>query len=95
MQYVCLAAMVALIAVLYYYGKRAEVAAQAELTRLRSKEHYGRMCVVVDKGRELRCRVREYNVKPGVSRLWCVDPISHPNGWTLSFDWPNDRIEWL
>jgi len=95
MQLLCLGLLVALIAFLYYYGRRAEEKAAKELARLRSKENYGRCCLVVDKGRELRCRVREYNVSPGMSRLWCVDPISHPNGWTLSFDWPNEKIEWL
>jgi hypothetical protein len=70
----------------------------AELARLKSLPNFYRLCRVVDDtGRELICRVREWNIRPeyALSELWCIDPISHPNGWTKSFVWANEDIEFL
>lgn len=82
--------------VLRWHGiKYAKEAAQ-ELERLHSGENYYRLCRIVDgNGRELICRVREWEMRPGLTELWCIDPVSHPNGWTKSFTWPSDGIEFL
>lgn len=88
--------MVAIYLVLRWHGIKYAKGAAEELERLQSGENYYRLCRVVDdRGRELRCRVREWEVRPGLSELWCIDPISHPNGWTESFIWPSDGIEFL
>jgi hypothetical protein len=94
--WITLAAVVLFLGVLYWQGSKAMERDRQELERLKSLPHYNRLCLVVDdKGRELTCRVREWDVRPGHSALWCIDPISHPNGWTQSFLWPNKDIEFL
>ncbi len=91
-----LVALAFILGALHIFGARAQKAGDKELARLKSLPNYNRFCLVVDKkGRELRCRVREWNIQPGKSRLWCIDPMAHPNGWTGSFVWPNDEIEFL
>ncbi|QBZ72409.1 hypothetical protein SEA_CIRCINUS_154 [Streptomyces phage Circinus] len=96
MFWLSLAGLALIILLLGYFGRKSSEKQEQELARLRSLPNFNRFCVVVDKrGRELRCRVREWNIKPGYSRLWCIDPIQHPNGWTQSFVWPNEDIEFL
>ncbi|QIN94123.1 hypothetical protein PP459_gp110 [Streptomyces phage Wakanda] len=91
-----IAAIVALLVVLYVAGIITDKNAEKELARLKSLPNYYRLCRVVDNGgRELRCRVREWNIRPDKSELWCIDPVPHPNGWTRSFIWPNEDIEFL
>jgi hypothetical protein len=96
MFWLSLAAFALLIGLLYIFGIRAEKAADAERARLRSLPNFNRMCIVVDnKGRELLCKVWEWDIEPGKSKLWCVNPTAHPNGWTQNFIWPNEGIELL
>lgn len=94
--WISLVVLAVLIGALHVFGVRSERKSAAELARLKSLPNYNRFCLVVDnKGRELRCRVREWNITPGKSRLWCIDPTAHPNGWTQSFVWPNEGIEFV
>jgi|SRR4051812_44506508 hypothetical protein len=96
MFWLSLAAIVVLIGLLHIFGIKSQQKADAERARLKSLPNYGRMCLVVDKkGRELLCRVWEWNIEPGKSKVWCVDPMQHPNGWTQNFIWPNEEIELL
>jgi len=77
-----------------WHGKRFERERAAELKRLKSLPNYRRLVSLKSKGREYVACVAEWNKKPGVAELWCIEG-PNPDGYSYHFLWPHDELEFI
>lgn len=92
--------VVVFLVVLWYIERRKGVQAirehRKELEELKQGDNYRRLVRLDKNGREFIARVRKWNIedKPGQAELWCLEG-PNPNGWTKSFYWNKDEIEFI